>query len=129
MQSAAPNSNKAVFGGWEAEGVKVRNKRFCTPENLTPREAEVIVRKAAGQSHKEIARELHCSENNSKSITRNLLYKHHAKNAAELVCKLIDKKLLKRSGISAIAYGLLIDMAQTAGPMSTTLFSLKDQEH
>jgi DNA-binding NarL/FixJ family response regulator len=64
------------------------------PDDLTPREADVLRAIAAGQSNAEIAEELFISEATVKSHINHLFAKIHARNRAEAVRYAYDHGLV-----------------------------------
>jgi DNA-binding NarL/FixJ family response regulator len=64
------------------------------PDDLTPREADVLRAIAAGQSNAEVAEELFISEATVKSHINHLFAKIHARNRAEAVRYAYDHGLV-----------------------------------
>lgn len=68
------------------------------PEELTPREREVLERVAQGATNAEIAGQLDVSENTIKFHMKNILQKLHASNRAEVVAYALKSGLIPLHG-------------------------------
>jgi DNA-binding NarL/FixJ family response regulator len=68
-----------------------------TPEELTPREIEVLELVAQGATNAEIAEQLTVTENTVKFHMKNILQKLHASNRAEVVAYALRSGLLPTS--------------------------------
>lgn len=102
------------FEGWKTKArthrAKGREQWDQVRDTLTQREAEVVVRRAAGLSHKHIANELQFSENNSKRILQNVMGRHYASNTAELISTLIGKGLLSRDLVASLSVAATVHL-------------------
>ena len=71
-------------------------------ENISQREVQVLELTSEGNSSREIADLLHISKETVKSHRKHLLMKLSARNAAHLVKRGIEYRLIKRKNIKKI---------------------------
>ena len=71
-------------------------------ENISQREVQVLELTSEGHSSREIADLLHISKETVKSHRKHLLLKLNARNAAHLVKRGIEYRLIKRKNIKKI---------------------------
>lgn len=78
---------------------KKANKQAVPPDELTPREIDVLQEVVSGATNKEIAERLHITENTVKIHLRNILEKLHVQNRIQ-------------AAVHAIREGLVTDVSQ-----------------
>jgi DNA-binding NarL/FixJ family response regulator len=101
LRAASPAGTGADAGAGAAAAVVIESSVPAAPmpaplpDDLTPREADVLHAIAAGQSNSEIAATLFISEVTVKSHINHLFAKIHARNRAEAVRYAYDHGLVR----------------------------------
>lgn len=78
-----------MYGAPSYVDVPLNSRFFHTPDNLTPREKQVLILLAEGKASKEIAGELNIGKETVDKHRKNMLLKKGVHNTSELVSKAI----------------------------------------
>ena len=94
--SASPSSD----GEARSLGEQAHSTGPAAPDDLTPREVEVLRQLALGRANKEIAHALSISEETVNSHVGNVLSKLHVENRSQAIVQALKRRLVKLEELS-----------------------------